>query len=231
MERQLLIDNDALLKLARYGLIDAALCRLGATVEDLRVSATASFSLLPAKNRLLRCKDGASASRVEAVLAGSKHVDAESIDPNLLDVLNAAPLIDSGEALLFAAGVADENTYVITGDKRVLVALSNTPAIAHVAEALSHRVISIEILLAELIERDFAETQLAVRRNPDVDKALCIAFGMSAPAPLESVREALNSYAAHLRKATGELLVPPAFSSSRKPQTDPSPGRQDRSIL
>jgi hypothetical protein len=54
MSQPILIDNDALLKLARYGLLDEAVALFECTPTDVRVLATAKYRLLPAKNRCLR---------------------------------------------------------------------------------------------------------------------------------------------------------------------------------
>jgi hypothetical protein len=73
MSQPILIDNDALLKLARYGLLDEALALFECTATDVRVLAAAKYRLLPAKNRLRFCKDEESAARLEAFLKSSNH--------------------------------------------------------------------------------------------------------------------------------------------------------------
>jgi hypothetical protein len=210
MARQLLIDNDALLKLAQYGLLDAVVEAFGSSLHDVRVLATAKYSLLPAKNRLLRCKDEDSANRLEDFLKRSAPLDMVDADPALLDALNAVPSIDAGEALLLAAGASDWETQVIIGDKRALAALSADPAVSHVANALAGRVVTLEVVFWQLVEQRFAHTQLCVRSKPDVDKALSNVFGVSAPATMDSVLEGLASYIEHLRGLTGALLRAPS---------------------
>ncbi len=212
MARRLLVDNDALLKLARYGLLDALVTMFGVDVRDIRVLATAKYSLLPAKNRLLRCKDEDSANRLEEFLARSGPLGPVDTDANLLDALSAIPSIDAGEALLLAAGASDYETLVITGDKRALAALCADSSIAQVADALAGRVLTLEVIFWQLVNMDFTHTQSCVRSKPDVDKAIGNVFGVSAPATIDSVREALASYINHLQGVTGGLLLVPLTS-------------------
>jgi hypothetical protein len=209
MGQAILIDNDALLKLARYGLIDEALTVFGCTPADVNVLAAAKYSLLPTKNRLRLCKDEESVTRLEAFLRTSKTVDTGSADPDILDVLNTIPNIDGGEAILFAVGATNRDSLVITGDKRSLAALCSHDSVTHVSNALLGRVVSMEVLFLMLIERQFVLIQERVRAKPDVDKTLMIVFGVSVAVDFESVREGLDSYINSLRSKTGTLLYVP----------------------
>jgi hypothetical protein len=208
MSQPILIDNDALLKLARYGLLHEAVALFGCTPTDVRVLAAAKYSLLPVRNRLRFCEDEESAARLEAFLRTSQPLDAGSAEPDLLDVLNAIQNIDAGEALLLAVGATNRDTLVITGDKRSLAALCSHDSVAHVSNALAGRVVSMEVLFSILVEHQFAHVQECVRLKPNVDKALSIVFGVTTPANFNSVREGLNSYIRHLRNVTGALLYP-----------------------
>ena len=206
MDRLLLIDNDALLKLARYGLLNEVIVKFDFTVADVQVLATAKYVLLPAKNRLLFCEDEESYSRLESFLKIAKPLDARSAEPDLLDAVSSVQNIDAGEALLLAVGATARNALIITGDKRSLAALCSHESTTHLANALAGRVISIEVLFSHLVENQFAHIQECVRLKPDVDKALNIAFGITTPSSYESVQEALASYISHLRAVTGNLL-------------------------
>lgn len=172
------------------------------------VLATAKYSLLPAKDRLRLCEDEESAARLEEFLRASTLIDARAADPQLLDALNAVQNIDAGESLLLAVGSTERNTLVVTGDKRSLAALCSDDSVAQVFSALAGRVVSMEVLFSYLVEQQFVYIRSCVRSKPNVDKALSIAFGISIPADLNSVRRGLNSYIRHLRNATGALLYP-----------------------
>jgi hypothetical protein len=210
MNQPILLDNDALLKLARYGLLHEAVALFECTPKDVRVLATAKYRLLPAKNRLQCCKDEESAARLEAFLKTSNPLDAGLADPDLLDVLNAVPNIDAGEALLLAVGANNRDTLVITGDKRSLAALCSHDSVADVSKALAGRVVSMEVLFSMLTEYQFTLIQERVRDKPDVDMTLKIVFGATVPADFESVKKGFNSYISDLRSRTGTLLYVPS---------------------
>ncbi len=206
MGQQILFDNDALLKLARYGLLDEAIALFGCTSADVSVLATAKYYLLPARNRLRFCEDEESAAKLESFLGASKRLDAQAADPDLLDSLTIIENIDAGEALLLAVGATNRDTLVITGDKRSLAALCSHDSVVHVSSALAGRVVSMEVLFLYLIEHHFTHIQECVRSKPDVDTALRMVFGISVDADLDSVREGLTSYIKHLQNMTGILL-------------------------
>lgn len=210
MNQSLLIDNDALLKLARYGLLDEAIALLKCNSTDAIVLATAKYKLLPHKNRLRFCKDEESAARLEAFLRTSNLLDAELADPDILDLLNDVPNIDAGEALLFAMGASNSNTLVVTGDKRSLEALCSHDSVANVSKALAGRVVSLEVLFSMLAEYQFTLIQERVRAKPDVDTTLKIVFGVTFPADCESVKKGFASYISDLRSRTGTLLYLPS---------------------
>jgi len=204
-----LIDNDALLKLAQYDLLESGLAAFGIAREDVRVLHTAKYALLPAKNRLKRCKTEDCAVRLEAFLSSIPPIEEDAGSPDEFDALNGHPSIDAGEARLFAAAASGQETIVITGDKRALAALGEATEFADLKTRLSGKILSLELFFRFLIEVDFASTQISVRRQPGVDKALTIAFGTSHPAPIASVQEALDSYVKHLQGTVGDLLHPP----------------------
>lgn len=214
MSKPILMDNDALLKLARYGLLDEAVAVFDCTPADVSVLATAKYKLLPAKNRLRFCKDEESAARLEGFLRTSNPLDVGLADPNLLDVLIAVPNIDHGEALLFAVGANNSannnNTLVITGDKHSLEALCSNDSVADVSKALAGRVVSVEVLFSMLVEHQFTPIQERVTAKPDVDITLRIVFGVSVKADFESVKKGLDSYISDLRSKTGTLLYVPS---------------------
>ena len=208
MARLVLLDNDAALKLARYDLLDLALAALGCSRADVRVLPTARYKLLPAKNRLLYCKDEASADRFAGFLDQVQSIDTSRADPSI-DTLVAVPGIDTGEAHLFALAAKEPAAIVVTGDKRGLRALSGEPDVGMVATALAGRVICAETLFRMMAGQDFRLTQTRVRAQSDVDKALASIFGISTAASRDSVTTGLESYERALRAETGTLLFQP----------------------
>jgi hypothetical protein len=206
MGQRILFDNDALIKLIRYGLLDETINLFGSDPIDVSVLATAKFSLLPAKNRLRFCQEEESALKLEQFLRTTTSLDARLAESKLLDALSSIPNIDAGESILFAIGATDLGSLVLTGDKRALIALSSNISVRETFDALENRVVSIEVLLLQLIESQFDYVQTCIRSKQNVDKAISIAFGVTIPADIDSVREGLSSYIQHLRSETGKLL-------------------------
>lgn len=212
----LFIDNDALLKLASYDLLDTALTMFNIRPEDIHVLATARYALIPDKNRLRRCKTEECASRLESFLAKANKLTQDGLSADMLDALTSEPGIDPGEALMLGMAASAPDSYIITGDKRALEALQAGKGLNDVCEVLAGRVLPLELLFSFLVEGDFAQVQVRVRSQPEVDKALTYAFGVSTPANLASVRAALDSYVGHLRRLTGSLLHPSPTSSEQE---------------
>lgn len=203
----LVLDNDALLKLCAYDLIDEALTAFQVTYDDVYILPTAKYSLLPPNSRLKRCKDEATALRLESILSQVKTIDDVEADSELLDTLLGFPGIDAGEALLIAYTCRQDGAILLTGDKRAVAALSSTDELRDIACILAERICVLEVLFKLLINADFEKTQRLVRGKPDVDKALKNIFGANSPASLQSVQEGLDSYINHLRQHTGNLVI------------------------
>ncbi|MFB9128618.1 hypothetical protein E2553_24615 [Paraburkholderia dipogonis] len=201
----ILLDNDVLLKLASYDLIDEALKALDVQRGQVSVLSTAKYSLLPAKNRLQRCKDEETANRLEAFLKTCPVVSQDAIAPELLDELTNIQSLDSGEAVLFAFAASNRDAVVVTGDKRAISALMN----ARVAEDLQGRVMALESLFEVMTAEEVEPVQAKVRAKPAVDKTLSNVFGKSYAASAGSVREGLASYINHMKGQTGGLLWRP----------------------
>ncbi|WP_322104833.1 hypothetical protein [Paraburkholderia sp. J41] len=204
----ILFDNDVLLKLATYDLIDEALNALELRPEQVSVLSTAKYSLLPAKNRLLRCKDEETADRLDAFLKACAVISQDAIAPELVDELASIQSLDSGEAVLFAYAATHDDSVVVTGDKRALSALMKSP----IAEKLQGRVMALESVFEVMTAQNVEPIQVKVRAKPTTDKSLSNVFGKSYAASAESVREGLRSYINHMVGQTGDLLWRPPDS-------------------
>ncbi|AVX92147.1 hypothetical protein PkP19E3_31255 (plasmid) [Pseudomonas koreensis] len=206
MALKLLIDNDVILKLAQYGMLEH-LPKLFTRSGEIQLSVldSARYKLLPKQNPLKLCKSEEAAAHIAALLGSAQKVSAADVDLDVLEQLNAIPGIDAGEALLFAAAAADAESVVLTGDKRALNGLSENHLEA-IAPSLKGKVIMLEGLIQGFVQLDHASTQHAIRSNPAVDKALSMVFGVSAAASEESIQAGLNSYVGHARKLVGEMI-------------------------
>jgi len=201
----ILFDNDVLLKLATYDLIDEALDALKVASSQVSVLATAKYSLLPAKNRLLRCKDEQTADRLEAFLKACVIISQDKIAPELVDGLAGIQSLDSGEAVLFAYAATHADSLVVTGDKRAISALMKS----EVADKLQGRVMALESVFQVMTAQEVEPVQVKVRANLGADKSLANVFGKSYVASADSVREGLKSYINDMVNKTGGLLWKP----------------------
>ncbi len=122
---KLLIDVDALVKMAHWrmlpelpGSLDISWSNC-ATVSSLKFRA--SRAATEPDGKLFISTQAAQA----AVLAIAEMSELAEPLPGHLELFQDISGIDAGEAILFAGIMGDDSTYVLTGDKRALRALSN----------------------------------------------------------------------------------------------------------
>ena len=206
MALKLFIDNDVVLKLAIYDLLQSLpeLFADQAEPVDLIVLDSARYKLLPRRNRHELCGTEEVAARIESFLRQATILSLDVVDLDLFDALNASPGIDPGEALLFSGAAKFSQARVLTGDKRALGGLA-TQGCLGITEALNGKIIVMEALMQGFADLDHCRVQKSVRANPKADKALTNAFGVESPASVDSVREGLESYRKIVRKSIGGL--------------------------
>jgi hypothetical protein len=207
MAINLFVDNDVILKLAQYGILEKLTELFGSKGEQptIFVLETAQYKLLPKRNRYELCKTEEAALQIYTFLNEATKLAPNDVDLEILELLNTAPGIDSGEALLFAAVAKCGNNRMLTGDKRALAGLMEQDQ-SQVAPRFTDKLITLEALIQGFVELDLAAVQGCIRKNPDVDKALSNVFGVSAPAQEESIRAGLSSYIGHTKRSVGSLL-------------------------
>lgn len=206
-EPRIFVDNDVVLKLAQYGLLGRLTDVFSDSELRVVVLSTARFKLLPNKSRLKLCQSEEAAASIESFLGQADVLSENDVNLDLLERLNDVPGIDSGEALLVAAVMENQRSFLVTGDKRALGALMSD-ALLEDRSNIASRIITLEGIIRALIDDDLEMTQRAVRGNPSVDKALALVFGVSAPASAEGIYTGLRSYMNHLQSKVGELLAP-----------------------
>ncbi|WP_236235028.1 hypothetical protein [Pseudomonas tohonis] len=196
-----------ILKLAQYRILD----RLPELFSDqeghvqLIVLDSAKYKLLPKRNRLELCGSEEVALQIEHFLDSSTKLSPGAVDLDTLEIFNATPGIDVGEALLFAAAAGDHNGRILTGDKRALSSLLTQDPV-QLTSWLTNKLITLEALIQGFALLDLPAIQHTVRANAGVDKALTNVFGVSAPASGDSVRAGLHSYVEYLRRSLGGLI-------------------------
>ena len=203
---RLLIDVDALCKLAHWGLLEEIPSLMGIPLQECTTLASSKYRAIKAKSKL----DGRVFHAVEAadrVLEAIALMQApmEPASQSLGDFENVLG-IDAGEAVLLASLVAAPDTRLLTGDKRALGALAALPPEAR--EPFLGRVICVE----RIIEAGLNQWGLDVLRSKvcpwkKIDVAVNIIMGSRCDAGEASVREALASYIGELTSLCDPSLI------------------------
>ena len=195
-----LLDSDLARKVCQYGLINDLKLLCACSDADFTVLPQLKFQLKIGKPGAVRKLGSERAvAAAGALLAQAQEIELGSDAANLLLSLEL-PGIDTGEQVLFAALVLNELATLLTGDKRALVSLASVDELSSVWPRI--RVLE-DVVLGMVKTRDFYDISAKVRARPDVDVSLSLAFGRTAPAPLEGVIEGLVSYLQSLTEDTG----------------------------
>lgn len=212
MAERVLVDNDVVLKISCYGLIDQALV---ATTVGGVPPAILGVGRFVIRSRLTKARGIADSGRARAcfehLLTTLNVVEPEDAELSLAAEFEAEASrrnleLDSGESQLLAVLVQRGCDLLLTGDKRAIAAIG---AIA--AETAASRIACLEQLMCQLIE---AAGVVAIRprvcAEPKVDQAVTICFGCFRPDPPQDheVIEGLASYIAHLDQAAAGVLLP-----------------------
>lgn len=205
-----LLDSDAAKKICQYRLLHELAAALGCALSEFAVLPQLKFQLKLANADKAHEKLGSpeAVDMAEQLVAAASEVVVLVDTANPLLQLNR-PDIDSGEATLFAALYGDNDSNLVSGDKRAFVALSKVCGVP-VVDALWARLICLEeALLIILRHVDFQQVSEKVRSVPSVDTAISIAFGRTHANPIEGVLNGLNSYLQDLQAQTsGKYLLP-----------------------
>lgn len=173
----LFLDNDVLVKLASWNLLEDGMGACGFDLTDVRYLSTARFWLGLAGKK--KCKYPAEVQdRLRALLsAGQPCVD----DPAAHDaVLPKVDDIDPGEAILLAQAAHSASSLLAIGDKRCIRAVVAAPDCSILVQLLSGRVLCLEQVLLRAIERlGFEEVKKRVvgSNQLELDTAVRAAFG------------------------------------------------------
>jgi hypothetical protein len=198
------LDNDVLLKLSAFGLLDEAIVALLLKPENLYVLSTAQHVFR--KNRKVSAKYNESIRdrAIEFVKTCNGVIPEESTEFTVLE-----RFLDVGEATLIAATRREVSSFVLmTGDKRCLQVLAARSEISEAYGRLQGRVICLEQVLLLLIRRSgFDWVKVRVVPMRDCDAALQACFGSGGLAIEENVILALEGYIEALRRYAPGLLA------------------------
>ena len=196
------VDNDAILKLAAWDLLDLLVEILRVEKQALRVLPTLKYQLNSTK--WIEKYGIEACQKVRAFIADLPELEENAA---LADSLPKCKGIDTGEKLLLAATTNTEVFFLTTGDKNFLRALPNAAGYGALVGNLERRVVCLEqILWLGTRSRSHALIQEGVKKNPECDKATQAIFGSRLDAPLVQVEEGFQSYVNSLRSDTGDLL-------------------------
>jgi hypothetical protein len=197
------VDNDVLLKLARYQLVSIWLASLPPGALECGMLGAAKFLV---RKKLGKLNRQPALDAFEEALDSLTQLEPSTEELRLAaDYENAAQKLgvqlDSGESQLCAIVVTRDLRYFFTGDKRAMVALSQlikTGAIQ--LSSLYRKIVCLERTMLWLMDsHDLEQIRLSIRRDKDADITLSICFSVSAETANEqSVRDGLTSYISSL---------------------------------
>lgn len=214
MAEDCLIDNDVLLKVCAYDLVDEFLELF--VGSRLLILPTAQYVVESVIKRTGRIKDKVrAADNVKRLVAS-----ASTIEPTADEIEAAAALeeqahqgsfeLDNGESILFVLLASQKAGVLLTGDKRAIAALEKVSPSLSDPSTVTERIAGLEQIISSLIQRRSPEEIAAkVCTEPDVDKAIAICFRCSSGNfDASSTSEGLTSYIGDLRRAAPTLLIP-----------------------
>lgn len=192
----LLVDIDAAVKLAHWGMLEELPSLIGTPLNSCATLSSLRFRA----QRATQTPDGKlfhTPQAARAVLQALQHMAPLPVDVKLLPALQNLPGIDAGEAVLISAMAAQPEARMLTGDKRCLRALAACGT--DVREPLARRVLIVEqVLLLALDAHGMDWLRARVCASRHIDKAVSIVMGSKCDAAESSVRDGLQAYIAEM---------------------------------
>lgn len=200
--RRLVVDVDALVKLAHWGLLGELEGATGippdrqATVESIR------FRAARRDPKLFR--DAAVADCLAVAL--SQFGAAWRPDADVIARLQGIAGLDAGEITLIAMLCSDPQALLVTGDKRALRALA-APGLENIVERVAGRIACLEqVVLSALDRLGVGTLATSIEPHRDLDVAVRCAVPLPPYAVELEVRKGLLSYIEGLRRDAPSLL-------------------------
>jgi hypothetical protein len=207
------VDNDVLIKLSAYDLLDPGLDALGG-VGQVGVLGAARFVVPAALERDDRIQ------QPERAIAAWRAVGplVEALEPSEPELQLAAALeeraarrglpLDAGESQLISIVVLRAVPVLATGDKRAIEAAQQMRTDIEPLEALDGRVVCLEQIAACLVESlGSNRVRVSVCEEPGADRAMTICMGCAGMAHgSEFSDEGLLAYIAAVRESAPTLI-------------------------
>ncbi len=200
-------DNDIILKLAACDLFYDVVSSLGLEEADLRVRYSNQFYFKKKKKVSENYSEDIRNYAITIVQKSSK-VQEELVDIEQLSNLQKIEGIDSGEAILTLAAMAEESFYIATSDKNYIEALAGATQIEAIKTKLSGRIICLEQAIKIIIlSQGFEAVLTKVLPSRQCDKALHAIFGSGERCTQDNVMMSLDGYIQDLKNKSGDLLA------------------------
>jgi predicted nucleic acid-binding protein len=199
------LDNDVILKLTTYRMLNEALDCLEIDRSDIRVLESARF-VFGSKKTQKKYSEETLLSAIEFVKSCTT-ISSQDNDEHRLLEKQAKNDIDPGEATLIAATFQESASLLATGDKRCLKALANIECLDFIHKGLQGRVICLEQIICKLIKAQGFDWVLErVIPNLDCDGTLRAAFGSGSKSQYETVLQTLSIYIQELQTTSSGIL-------------------------
>lgn len=205
-----LLDNDFLIKLARWDLLDDFLTAYGITVADIRAIISLRTRVYFGGNRnrpnLSLVGTPAAAERLHRFLQTVK--PPLPTDPHFTEIAVGVPNFHDGEVVLVSALCAGGGQYVYTGDKnaiRAMVGFRDTPFDAK----FRNRVICLEQAILRIIDKHgFVHAREKISSDIEADQGMRdYCFSLLGQTQEEASRKCLEKKIAELQVDCGGILL------------------------
>ena len=202
-------DNDFLIKLAAWNLLDEAMGILRAKTDGVRVLDTLRTQLEEPRPDWQAQYGDAVLQKVLRFVSKVAVVDDLPFDEGELLMIGLVPKIDAGEALLFAV-TKDLPTYrIVTGDKQCLYVLHGATTCKPVMDRVRGNILHLEQVVYRLLEtKGLNAIRDKIRHSPapDADLAIRGAFGQRWEHGSASVNGKMVASIRQLHNDCGGLL-------------------------
>ena len=204
-----IVDNDVVVKLARFGLLTALESHLQAQKRTIALQPLIDGTLdLANKTGQLKKFTTHDQRAVAAALAAKVgRVTLNDRGKKLIELCVHTEGVDPGDAVWLAVGASTPGALICTGDKTALRGVARDTGCAEIVQALQGRVVCLEQIVADLIGREsIAIVRKGILAEPAADAAVASCFGAQKN-QADSQRE-LAALIDGLRADTGGLLRP-----------------------
>lgn len=210
-----LVDNDILMKVACYGLLDELLSQTVSSTDLLGILGATRFVVAKKiRKRVLRRDKEATVRALEAFIQRITTVEPTIDEQRMaadfeLAAQRAGVALDTGESQLCAVLIFRAVRQLYTGDKRAIQAMQDLLEADTRLISLCNKVKCLEqLVLQSITEGNVSLFRAAICSEPETDAALTICFSCTSKGiSLEEISHALNSYINDLRKSSRQILA------------------------